>query len=1009
MSSDAPGSSNAFVTLLTSDSYLPGALVLAESLRITHGRSRKGKRRVDEPPYAAGSSFQLVALITPETLSIQSIRALRRSGLFDWIVGVEPIGFRQILAHTTTSDANPPSGTTSVLAAELDKKVLQMERNLGLLGRPDLVNTLTKLQVWRLGRDSKDLIGHLAASPLATATWQGFDKVVFLDADTLVLRRIDHLFRLSDDPRFAAAPDTGWPDAFNSGVMLLKPSVSTFESMREFARSTGSWDGADQGLLNDFFGNEQGMDDDTTSEAAAPGGGWKRLSFRYNVTSHGGYTFVPAYQRYGSSINVVHFIGQSKPWNMPRPNGYAVPNPLAEPTNLGSQIITPDQSDYLISLWHSAFTSLYPSSASASPGEDFTIVHTDRGVEVIEKQAFSVPTYHAVWDVVAQEERDSESGADSTGNKEATYVSLPLDGRISLVAPVPRVPSPIPPPRRASPVPIPGSHEQTPQHYDGESSEQYSPPKLTWNPAREPPPKGTDPSSYQMRVPIDTFYSNKWDEASRNPRSLAEQKAAFFVPVPVKKHEHGGPGYIPPKLLRDNVFGNLGNNQPDPSKVKAVFPWEAKSDTALAAGRVFPDDPRPPAPSVTKSTQATSAASGLSDTRPGPSTSRRGLPNNLAYVNAWDQQGAIGNFANAWSRRTQPVSPARARFAQQSSHNSPAGASEQSRKLSPNISAVSQSSGRRASLEGQGQLSGDEASDSRDGDDESSSGGDESGDEQTPSRGLQAGGEFSSRPVPRPREGPGKGYLRKAEMTALAQGSSASRSPRTGSRPLSYASPTGESASGGAGEGRSGARFSSSSSTSNTTVTGDGVTGRQRARDRIRPDGWVSPSGNFNSPPKHAGYNSATASLRGIPGAGASWSAGSGGHAGGGANIHRAIFPGSAPYSGRRREIGSSNESQSASGGSGANSPTALLSPSLGHIPSAATSMFYQPSISPTPMPGTFPARTMTPPGSDARATPPSANMEEPFSSSPLNTRSELSQQARVHRQANPSASNSRR
>jgi alpha-N-acetylglucosamine transferase len=40
-----------------------------------------------------------------------------------------------------------------------------------------------------------------------------FDKVVFLDADTIVLRNVDELF---ERPALAAAPDFFMPDRFNS-------------------------------------------------------------------------------------------------------------------------------------------------------------------------------------------------------------------------------------------------------------------------------------------------------------------------------------------------------------------------------------------------------------------------------------------------------------------------------------------------------------------------------------------------------------------------------------------------------------------------------------------------------------------------------------------------------------------------------------------------------------------------------------------------------------------------
>lgn len=1043
---------NAFVTLLTSDHYLPGALVLAESLRLSHDLPKKGKAKAG----GTKAHFQVVALITPDTLSVQSIKALRRSGLFDWIVGVEPIGFRQILASWPpagiSTDASISSASSAaeskplmppMLDSELIAKILEMEKNLGLLGRPDLTNTLTKLHAWRLGRDTAHLVAQGASSGInaSNQTWQGFDKLVFLDADTLVLRPIDHLFRFGPQVKFAAAPDTGWPDAFNSGVMMLTPSSDTFEAIRSFARSTASWDGADQGLLNDFFGPEDGsphVPDDALSQSV-PGGGWKRLSFTYNVTGHGGYTFAPAYQRYGQSINIVHFIGQHKPWNCPRPSGSAQPNPLVGPRDLDSQPITPDQPDYLLALWHSAFGLLYPTSASTSPDSEIEILHTERGVEVVERRKFTVPTFHAVWDAEARKEgilpdyAGEGSFAASAHERahrppvwEASYASLPLDGRSSLIAPAPevaRTPSPSTPTQEsidaeaeyrsreaaaraaaaaaaaavAVPIPTPGrttARKGDDDHSDSDSPENFSPPKLSWNPAHEPPPTGSDASLHQMRTPIDTYYSNVWDAGQKTPRTLAEQKAAFFVPQqsPVKQKDgrpQGGPGYIPAQLIRDHVFDNLGSDRPDPSKVKPIFPWESKQQSGSAPTRVFPDEPRPPSPpppsgsaettpklGSTKGGQFSGRSHSNQGQAPAPVQRSRGLPANLAFVNAWDQAGAIGNFANFWNRRTQPPpSPERRR-----SRAAAAAAAEQDYSTRSGSRESSSARQTRSTLHRQGSPSNTfrpaplnvgerrsslvateeetrqgEASDSRDGDDESSTDQDSS-DQEEPTASTSSTPNTARRSTPSPtnsrsgshwpREGPGKGYMRKAESSAYAQMHATPTSPRMTLRVLSYASTAteGEGTPSGGGAGNGG-RFSSSISASNSTITGAGGEARQRARDRIRPDGWISSGsaggGGMSSPPRTREMTAS--SLGGIPGVGA-------------APPIPSCYSGMGASS-RRRGNNSSNDSQS--GESGANSPTALLSPSF------------------------------KPP-----------NLDKPFSSSPVNSRGELSQQMTTHQQA---------
>ena len=69
----------AFVTLLTSDSYLPGALTLAAALRDVH----------PTPAVEPEVDFQTACLVTPETVDVSSIKLLR--GAFDLVIGVEII------------------------------------------------------------------------------------------------------------------------------------------------------------------------------------------------------------------------------------------------------------------------------------------------------------------------------------------------------------------------------------------------------------------------------------------------------------------------------------------------------------------------------------------------------------------------------------------------------------------------------------------------------------------------------------------------------------------------------------------------------------------------------------------------------------------------------------------------------------------------------------------------------------------------------------------------------
>ncbi|XP_042471237.1 putative UDP-glucuronate:xylan alpha-glucuronosyltransferase 3 isoform X2 [Zingiber officinale] len=80
--------------------------------------------------------------------------------------------------------------------------------------------------------------------------WQltEYDKVVFLDADLLVLRNIDFLFAL---PEVSAIGNNA--TLFNSGVMVVEPSECTFQWLMDNIEVITSYNGGDQGYLNEVF------------------------------------------------------------------------------------------------------------------------------------------------------------------------------------------------------------------------------------------------------------------------------------------------------------------------------------------------------------------------------------------------------------------------------------------------------------------------------------------------------------------------------------------------------------------------------------------------------------------------------------------------------------------------------------------------------------------------------------------------------------------------------------
>ncbi|KAJ4796594.1 Hexosyltransferase [Rhynchospora pubera] len=75
-----------------------------------------------------------------------------------------------------------------------------------------------------------------------------YDKIVFLDADIMVLRNLDMLFNF---PSISARGDHD--ELFNAGIMVVEPSNCTFKTFMLNINSVKSYDGGDQGFLNEMF------------------------------------------------------------------------------------------------------------------------------------------------------------------------------------------------------------------------------------------------------------------------------------------------------------------------------------------------------------------------------------------------------------------------------------------------------------------------------------------------------------------------------------------------------------------------------------------------------------------------------------------------------------------------------------------------------------------------------------------------------------------------------------
>ncbi|KAK8844565.1 hypothetical protein IAR55_006412 [Kwoniella newhampshirensis] len=575
---------NAFVTLLTTSSYLPGALVLLHSLHELHPVPR---------------DFKIVCLVTPETVDARTIGELREAG-YDLVIGVEPIG----------------SGRAG-------------QQGLNLMGRPDLNFALTKLHLFRL-------------QPY-------FSTLIYLDADVLPLRPLSHLFTTTQPHVLSACPDTGWPDCFNSGVMVIRPRDSDWDGLRgllkdgegddgiytEASPGNGSFDGADQGLLNEWFSEEGG------------GGDWNRLPFTYNVTPSAAYTWAPAYKRYGHKISNVHFIGPNKPWA----------NVAGRPAGV-SQVKGKEPSyDYpsLIDRWYTVYDKYVRPSAAQDP--DF-------------HRRFAVPETVAVWNRtsatagVPQQPEDrlnlselKEAAARGvTSFKQGQYTSLPLEGRVDLLMPKPQ-------PKPAS-IALPPSPPRSPvQQSSHHNYHQQGDPNATWDASRYSPPSHGKP---EMAIPMNAVYHNAWEQPS-------QQQGSYFSSA-----SHAEPQYptLPDNVRHNDWYKQYAGRVPDRSNLTAVFPWEQRDRDRPAPGRIFPRGDTPPpdhrhphqrAPPI--HVRQPTPEGGAHGNQPLYSPQTQNPPRSMeeamaSYTNAWDAVPQIDKYikriSGVGSAKAQRTSQARA-------------------------------------------------------------------------------------------------------------------------------------------------------------------------------------------------------------------------------------------------------------------------------------------------------------------------------------------------------------
>ncbi|AOA64676.1 Glycogenin glucosyltransferase [Komagataella phaffii CBS 7435] len=234
----------AYISLLIGDGYLPGALYLANRIR------------------QFDNERDLVILVSD--ISIKVHRLLER--FYSKVVVLLPD------SKIATSPYNAPE--------------------LHLLNRPDLENVLNKIHIFHQTH---------------------YEKLLYVDLDVLILNDFKGLFDIEvKEWELYAVSDIGWPDYFNSGLMLFKPSANVFRHLLALLTEVPgvSYDGGDQGLINYVFQNKWLRTGDDTKRC----GVWYNLSFAFNMTLSNNYESLPSVLRNLTDIKLVHFIGIVKPW-----------------------------------------------------------------------------------------------------------------------------------------------------------------------------------------------------------------------------------------------------------------------------------------------------------------------------------------------------------------------------------------------------------------------------------------------------------------------------------------------------------------------------------------------------------------------------------------------------------------------------------------------------------------------------------------------------------------------
>ena len=237
---------HAFATLVTNDFYAVGAVALAKSLSAT------------------GTRKPLLCLVGP-SVTRKAVSNLDAVGVTVLSVAEIPLTdeFKERHSSETIQAVRPYN--SKAMGGEKPRLFKNMDNFI-------------KLRLWEQS--------HLS-------------KIVYLDADTVVVQNIDELF---EAPEFSVSHNfhvnAGQLNRINTGVFVLKPSRTTFGEMMEVLLTSPPeklYGRTDQTFLEEFFE-----------------GRTRALDYKYNALQYTRVAYPEAWDEL--RIKVIHYIMQ-KPWD----------------------------------------------------------------------------------------------------------------------------------------------------------------------------------------------------------------------------------------------------------------------------------------------------------------------------------------------------------------------------------------------------------------------------------------------------------------------------------------------------------------------------------------------------------------------------------------------------------------------------------------------------------------------------------------------------------------------